>query len=181
MMRIITGKNKGKLLRMPRGIRPTQNKVRKALFDILGDIGGLSFLELFAGSGAVGLEAASRGAGELALVEDEPGCISAIDRNIKSLNFKSCRLYPVPALDAVKEFSRRKKEFDIIFLDPPYYRGLAKKTLQILDAYDILAPNGIIIVQHFRKDILPHDLRRLALTRQKRYGDTELSFLVKRG
>lgn len=180
-MRIITGSNKGRMLRMPPGIRPTQNKVRKALFDILGDIRGLSFLELFAGSGAVGFEAASRGIKELVLVEDHPECIRAIGKNIRSLKLESCRLYQAKASDAVKEFSRKKRTFDIIFLDPPYYRGLAKKTLQMLDAYDILAPNGIIIVQHFRKDILPPDLIRLALARQKRYGDTELSFFSKRG
>ena len=69
-MRIITGKYKGRTLKMPRGIRPTQNKVRKALFDILRDIQGLSFLELFAGSGAVGIEALSQGAGDVVFIKE---------------------------------------------------------------------------------------------------------------
>ncbi len=180
-MRIITGSNKGRAIRMPAGIRPTQNKVRKALFDILGDIAGLSFLELFAGSGAVGFEAVSRGAAGLTLVEDDPRCIGAIKKNIASLKLRSCSLYAFAAEDAVKALFKAGKRFDIIFLDPPYYRGLAKKNLQILDAYDILAPNGIIAVQHFRKDILPHDLKNLALARQKHYGDTALSFFRERG
>jgi 16S rRNA (guanine966-N2)-methyltransferase len=84
-MRIISGKYKGRRIQMPKGIRPTQDKVRKALFDILGDISGLSFLELFAGSGAVGFEAVSRGAKELILVEDNRACQLTIAKNIESL------------------------------------------------------------------------------------------------
>jgi len=166
---------------MPKGIRPTQGLVRKALFDILGDIEGLSFLELFAGSGAVGFEAASRGAAELVLAEDNPQCVSMIKKNIESLKLESCTLYPKEAGEVIRALARGTKSFDIIFLDPPYYRELAKKTLQMLDACDILAPNGIVAVQHFRKDTLPHDLKNLALARQKHYGDTTLSLFKRRG
>jgi len=93
-MRIIGGRYKGKQIITVGGIRPTQNKVRKALFDILGDIEGLSFLELFAGSGAVGFEAASRGIRDLTLVECKRECLSVIKRNIESLKLESCTLYP---------------------------------------------------------------------------------------
>jgi 16S rRNA (guanine(966)-N(2))-methyltransferase RsmD len=77
-MRIISGKYKGRIIKRPKGIRPTQDKVRKALFDILQDIAGLSFLELFAGSGAVGIEALSRGIRDLTLVEYNRDCLLAI-------------------------------------------------------------------------------------------------------
>jgi len=178
-MRITTGQYKGRQLRMPKGIRPTQNKVRKALFDILGDIEGLSFLELFAGSGAVGFEAISRGVSELTLVEYNRDCLLAIKKNIASLKPKACSLYPLEAERAIAAFFKDKRTFDIIFLDPPYYNDLAKKALQTLSAYDILAPNGLIVFQHFKKDNLPDTLGDLALFKQKAYGDTVLSFYRK--
>lgn len=179
MMRINSGEYKGRRVLMPAGIRPTQDKVRKALFDILGDIEGLSFLELFAGSGAVGFEAASRGAKNLALVELNRECLLAIEKNIEALKIKSCDIYPKETDDAIKALHKGKNKFDIIFLDPPYYKGLSKKTLQTLIAYDILAPGGLVIVQHFKKDNLPDVLGDLALFRQAHYGDTCLSFYRK--
>ena len=165
---------------MPKGIRPTQDKIRKALFDILGDIEGLSFLELFAGSGAVGFEAASRGVRELTLVEYNSSCQLAIRKNISSLKLKSCSLYPKEADQAIKSFFQSKTVFDIIFFDPPYYKGLAKKTLQTLGAYDILAPNGLVVIQHFKKDDLPKESGQLQLVKGYRYGDTLLSLYQKK-
>ncbi len=166
---------------MPKGIRPTRDKVRKALFDILGDINGLAFLELFAGSGAVGLEAASRGVTELVLVESDRDCLLAIRENIDSFKPKACILYPKEADSAIKALYNDNKKFDIICLDPPYYRGRSKKTLQTLSAYDILSPGGFIIGEHFKKDSLPDNLGVLSLFRQARYGDTILSFYRKTG
>jgi 16S rRNA (guanine(966)-N(2))-methyltransferase RsmD len=179
-MRITTGKFKGRIVKMPKGIRSTQEKVRKALFDILGDIEGLSFLELFAGSGAVGFEAVSRGAADLTLVEYNRDCLLAIKKNIESLKPKSCNLYPLEAHRAIQAFYKNKRKFDIIFLDPPYYQGLAKKILQSLGAYDILARNGLVIVQHFKKDELPKAYGELCLIKTSSYGDTALSLYKKK-
>jgi len=187
-MRIITGKFKGKTINMPKGIRPTQNKVRKALFDILGNLEGLSFLELFAGSGAVGFEAVSLGVADLTLVEYNRDCSLAIKKNIESFKLKACSFYPKEAVEAIKTLSKEAKKFDIIFMDPPYYQNLAatsdydslaKKTLQTLTRYDILAPNGFIVVQHFKKDNLPDTMGDLILFKQSKYGDTKLSFYRK--
>lgn len=171
---------------MPNGIRPTQDKVRKALFDILGDISGLSFLELFAGSGAVGMEAISRYAGEVVFVEKDYLTVKIIDSNLKNLEPKSLSGFPFKAniinkeaQEAVEALSKAKRRFNIVFLDPPYYEGLSKKTLQTLFEYDILAPCGIIIVQHFKRDDLPEALGVLHLFKQAKYGDTRLSFYRK--
>ena len=161
---------------MPKGIRPTQNKVRKALFDILGSIAGLSFLELFAGSGAIGFEALSRGVRELALVENDPGCLKLIREAIEGLKPPDCTLYPIGAEKAIGFFHGKGKRFDIVFLDPPYFKGLPKKTLQLLGAYDILAPNGLLAVQHFKKEDLPESAGDLRLLKQYEYGDTLLTF-----
>ncbi len=179
-MRILSGKYKGKFIVMPKGIRPTQDKVRKALFDILGDIEGVSFLDLFAGSGSMGFEAASRGVTELVLVEDNRICQVAITKNIELLDVKMCSLYPQEACKAIEILHKNKKKFEIVFLDPPYYKDAAKKTLQILEAYDIVAPNGFVVVQHFKKDILPKNIANIVMFKQAKYGDTLLSFYKKR-
>ena len=200
-MRIISGKYKGRTIKMPEGIRPTQNKVRKALFDILGDIEGLSFLELFAGSGAVGFEALSQGAKKVVFVEKDRKCIEKIEENLSVLVFSHSRVLALDALVAIKQLGKAGEKLDIIFLDPPYYKrkvprhyvsrsslgdsgskvavmgeSLSKKTLQTLGAYDILAPNGFIVVQHFKKDKLPGESGQLVLVKEARYGDTVLSF-----
>lgn len=180
---------------MPKGIRPTQNKVRKALFDILGDIEGLSFLDLFSGSGAMGLEALSQGAGKAAFVENAAVCLKAIEDNLAALQVANCQLLPLDIFKAIERLFQAKAEFNIIFLDPPYYKdftprfrsrsnapsfeSLTKKTLKTLSAYDILAPNGFIIAQHFKKENLPDKLEALSLFKQARYADTSLSFYKK--
>ena len=182
-MRIISGKYKGRIIRMPKGIRPTQNKVRKALFDILGDIQGLSFLELFAGSGAVGIEALSLGAKQVVFVENNSDCLKALKNNFTYLLPTTYYLLPLDVFIAIKKMSKNKKQFDIIFLDPPYLRDVtptgAKKTLLNLSTYDILSPNGFIVAQHFKKDILPDRIGNLIILRQAEYGDTVLSFYRK--
>jgi len=179
-MRILGGKYKGKVISAPGQIRPTQGLVRKALFDILGDIEGFSFLELFAGSGAVGFEAVSRGVVGLTLVEYNRDCLMAIRKNIESLKPKACHLYPKEAGLAIESFQKDKRKFDVIFLDPPYYKEMSKKILQMLGAYDILAPNGFVVVQHFKKEQLPKESGTLIFIKEARYGDTILSFYKKR-
>lgn len=198
-MRILTGKYKGRIIKMPKGIRPTQDKVRKALFDILGDIEGLSFLELFAGSGAVGIEALSRGAKGVVFVEKNQQCIDNIKISGSLMGLLGHKVMGLDVQEAIKRLSKAGETFDIIFLDPPYYKGWAnpvtdrppkaavrrprrlvcngaKKILQILGGYDILAPCGFIIAQHFKKDILPKEAGYLRLFRESRYADTILSF-----
>jgi len=165
---------------MPKGIRPTQGLVRKALFDILGDIEGLSFLELFAGSGAVGFEALSQGAKQVVFVENNSDCIKALKNNFTYLLPTIYYLLPLDVFMAIKKLSKDKKQFDIIFLDPPYHKEMSKKILQMLGAYDILAPNGFVVVQHFKKEQLPKESGKLTLIKESRYGDTLLSFYKKR-
>lgn len=178
-MRIITGKYKNREIKMPEGIRPTQNKVRKAVFDILGDIEGLLVLELFAGSGAIGLEALSQGAKEAVFVESSPDCLGVLKANLAWVEPGSCYLLSMDAERAITQLAKKERKFDIIFLDPPYYQDLSKKTLQTLLACDILAPNGLIVAQHFQKDNLPLHTGDLVLLKQASYGDTVLSFYRK--
>ena len=179
-MRITTGKYRNRKIQMPKGMRPTQDKVRKAVFDILGDISGLAFLELFAGSGAVGLEALSRGASELVMVESNRNSILTIKKNIQLLKAPDFNLYHLESDKAVKLLSLDKKHFDIIFIDPPYLKDMAKKILQTLEAYDILSPNGLIVIQHSKVELLPGDSLKFDLIKEARYGDTRLSIFRKK-
>ncbi len=184
-MRIITGIYKSRVLKAPKDIRPTEDRVRKALFDILGDIEGLSFLELYAGSGAVGLEAISRGVKTVVFVEKEGNAARVIQDNLAGLglNPHSEQAFVInkDALSLIPELARNKKSFNLIFLDPPYHgegdsESLIKKTLQTICAYDILAPYGFVVAQHFKKDKLPDQSETLKLIKEAAYGDTVLSF-----
>jgi len=179
-MRITTGKYHNRKLFMPHGIRPTQDKVRKAIFDILGDVEGLSFLELYAGSGAVGFEALSRGVSQLTMVECSHNSVLAIKKNIALLKASSCNLYYLEAEKAIKLLSRDKKSFDIIFLDPPYHEEMAKKILHTLEGYDILAPNGLIVAQHPKTELLSEPSPNFSLIKEAKYGDTWLSIFRKK-
>jgi 16S rRNA (guanine966-N2)-methyltransferase len=178
-LRILTGFHKGRKLLMPKGIRPTQDKVRKALFDILGDVADSSFLDLFAGSGAVGLEAWSRGARDVVLVESKLACCSIIQKNIDMLSAAPCRCYCNDALAALIQFHQQKKAFNVVFLDPPYYEEWGKKALQTLEAYDIVPADGLVILQHSKKDKLPGLSGSLIVCKQACYGDTILTIYRK--
>jgi 16S rRNA (guanine966-N2)-methyltransferase len=181
-MHIISGIYKGIVLKAPAGIRPTEDRVRKALFDILGDMSGLSFLELYAGSGSVGLEALSQGAKSLTFVEKDRNCSLIIDLNLKSIFSKAGNNPPLTtvltddSINAVAKFAKQARRFDVIFADPPYYKGLSEKILQSLDEYDILTNSGCLVIQHFKKDPLPPKQGNLVLFKQSKYGDSFLSF-----
>jgi len=176
-LRIISGKYKGRAIKIPKGIRPTQSKIRKALFDILGKkIKGSKFLEVFAGSGGIGLEAASLGADCVYFIENTPGCLKILKENLKYILANNFYLLAKDAFRAIKELALSNVKFEIIFLDPPYYKDMVKKSLQVLAQYDILATNGYIVAQHFKKDILPEKIGNLILFRQIKYADTQLSF-----
>ncbi len=177
-MKIIGGEHKGRNFYMPKGLRPTQNMTRKAVFDLVGhDLDGIEFLELFAGSGAVGLEALSRGAKKVTFVESEVKCLRVIEANLELLGFMGkdllSRAYEIiygDAFAAIKRFAKHGRKFDMIFLDPPFGRGLAKKALKILAAYDILQPNCFVIVEVTKKEVRPDLDDKFQLVKQRRYG-----------
>ena len=204
-MRITTGLFKSRIIRSLKHIRPTQDKTRKALFDILqNQINDTCFLELFAGSGAIGIEALSNGAKEVIFAEEDKKCCKVINNNLELLGFKANNenrdknifVLAMDAFKAIEVLHKNNKKFDIIFLDPPYYKeiasrlpsglasaaycdSLAKKTLQKLFEYDILRPCGLIVVEHSKKDGLEDKIGVLTLFKQNRYGDTVLSFYKK--
>lgn len=180
-MRIITGQFKGRQLKTPSGIRPTEDRIRKALFDII-DPENEVVLELFAGSGSVGFEALSRGAVSVTFVEKERQCARVIEENARNLSLSDPGKVDIMATgveEAISFLHKKRRTFDLVFLDPPYYKGISEKTLQLLGEYDIVLHSGMIIVQHFRKDLLSEKAGDFVAFRQARYGDSLLSFYRK--
>jgi len=180
-MRITTGIFRSRIIKYPKHIRPTQDKARKGLFDVLsGVVGGSCFLELFAGSGAVGIEALSNGAAEVVFVDNDIRCCKIIENNLNALGLnpegENIAVFSQDAFKAIEFLHKQARRFDIVFLDPPYYGDLAKKSLQKISAYDILAPHALVIVEHNVKDILEDSIINLTCFKQKRYGDALLSF-----
>ena len=179
-MRIVAGKNKGKILKSPKdlSVRPTSEKVREALFDILGiSIKETCFLDLFAGTGAVGIEALSRGAREVIFIEKEQKCIKIINDNLeKTGNRQNAIVYKIDFLSGLKLLVKKNSLLDYIFLDPPYSRGLVNISLLEIAKLPILRQHGLVIAQHHKKEKVMENLNNLRLFNQRRYGECHLSF-----
>ena len=179
-MRIIAGKFKSRGIEMPRGIRPTSDKVREALFEILkARIEGASFLDLYCGSGAMALEAFSRGARKVTFVDDSPKSIGTLKKNLKQLGISGLSSIDIYTKDAIKmlgTFKAKSMFFDLVFMDPPYYKDLAKNTLIAISNYDILARNAIIVAEVYKKEELPLEAGAMKKFRTAQYGDTKLEF-----
>ncbi len=184
-MKIIGGELQGRHIDMPRGvdIRPTPDRVREAIFNIVRErVPGASVLDLFAGSGALGIEAVSRGAASLFAVDKNKKCVSTIRKNIKSLSIDTGRridIHQQDALKAIKKLSDSKIRFDLVFLDPPYYSDWVKKCLISLSNYDILNHSSLVICEHFKKDAVPEEAGAFRRSQERRYGDTVVSIYEK--
>lgn len=182
-MRITSGMFKSRIIKSPKAIRPTLDNVRKAIFDILGaDVMGAKVLDLFAGSGALGLEAISRGAVSCIFVDNQKSSVRTIKDNLKALGLSHSEDIIVisgDALKAIRKFSKSGSRFDLVFLDPPYQKSLAKKSLSLLDSCDILTESGVVVGEHSKHDEMPSAVAVLRLYRSARYGDTQISFYRK--
>jgi 16S rRNA (guanine966-N2)-methyltransferase len=178
-MKIIAGEYKGRIIEMPDGIRPTSDKVRESLFEILKNrIEGTSFLDLYSGSGAIGIEALSRGAKNVVFVDNNRNCMSVLKANLAKLGVSEglYGIYIKDSIDGIKTLQGSGSCFDAVFLDPPYYKDLAKNTLIGLAGCDILTPNALVIAEVFKKESLPEQLGVFRKIRSCKYGDTLLEF-----
>ncbi len=188
-MRIIGGRSKGRRIEVPPGqtLRPTSDRIKEALFNILGPIEDFRFLDLYAGTGNVGIEALSRGAAEAVFVEKIPSLAAALRKNLDRLGFTGrYQILLLEAGKAIEQLAQRGAAFDLIFADPPYREGLVKRTVRSLNACpSILAASGTVILQHAAAEPLKLEGdTAFELEEERRYGDTTLSFLrlkTKRG
>ena len=183
-MRIIGGEARGRPVRLPGGcrIRPTADRVKKSLFDILHPVTGKSFLDLFAGSGNVGLEAISRGARFAIFMEKDIRLAGAIRTVLSQMGCaERAEVIQADALRGLGCLVQKGERFDIIFADPPYDQGLALETLQYLEGGNASAEAGIIVLQHsVREKLKASQNQAMEMNDQRRYGDTMLSFLTRK-
>jgi 16S rRNA (guanine966-N2)-methyltransferase len=177
-MRVIAGKAKGRKLRSVPGdvARPVTDRVKESLFNILGDeVVDALFLDLFAGTGSVGIEALSRGAQRAVFVERNRRAIETIKENLKTTELAA---QAELIRDDVFRFLSRKPadRFDLIYIAPPQYKGLWAETLLALDGKGFLTEGGLAIAQIFPKEYKELELNNLHLVDQRKYGSTMLCF-----
>jgi 16S rRNA (guanine966-N2)-methyltransferase len=170
-MRVVAGTYRGRRLVAPPGTetRPTSDRVREALFSVLGpSVQGARLLDLFAGSGALGIEGLSRGAAQAVFVDRSPQAIAAIRANLEALGIDAC-VRRTEARAALRAASARDEAYDLVFLDPPYRRaaGLGRQLSEALPV--VLAPGARVVTESDRRDPLTLDL---PLADERRYGDT---------
>lgn len=180
-MRVIAGTAKGRRLRTPRGwaVRPTADRVKEALFSMLlsrFDLDEAALLDLYAGSGALGIEGLSRGAARVVFVEQD-----RLARRVLEANLVTCgmaqrgRVIALPAQRAMRQLAAAEERFDGVLMDPPYGRGLADAALGQLAAEGLVKPGGWVAAEHHVDDALAESYGSLRLTAARRYGKTALA------
>ena len=177
-MRIITGSARGRKLKEPAdySIRPTSDQVKEALFNICQfDVEGRRVLDLFGGTGQLGLEAASRGAGSVDIVDSSPAALALIRENLARSGLAGVRVHRADALSFLKSGG----VWDLVLLDPPYDSGLAAAALEQAKAFDILPNGGIIICETRRETELPDLAPPYRKGREYRYGKVKLTVYTK--
>lgn len=178
-MRIISGIWRGRRLKAVRGLgtRPTSDKVKGAIFNILGDkVLNASVLDLFAGTGNLSWEALSRGAVRAVLVEKNFLAVETIQENMELLGAQTkATLFKMDAMAFLKQNPTEK--FNLIFLDPPYHRGLVSEVIACLKSNQLLQPNGVIIAETASDEEINGELFPLEVMITRGYGDTKLWFL----
>ena len=184
-MRITAGQFKGMRLTVPARIRPTSDKVRQALCNILGEfIEGARVLDGFAGSGAVGIEALSRGAAFVAFLEQDTEAVLAIRENLErlapELPRSAWRVMQADVDRGLGQLARLEEPFDLVFLDPPYHSDEGKKALHSVVEYVMVTPAAVVAIEHSRRDIPPTAVGPWQQWKQHRYGETVLSFYQRR-
>jgi 16S rRNA (guanine966-N2)-methyltransferase len=169
-MRVVAGRFKGRTIYAPKGraTRPTSDKVREALFSVLGDIDGARVLDLFAGSGALGIEALSRGAAHATFVDDDTQASAAIRRNLDAIGIEAA---DVQRRDALAFLRNAERHFDLVFVDPPYSSAprLGRQLSELLPA--VLSEKARIVTEQDKRNPLALDF---PLDFERDYGDTRI-------
>lgn len=180
-MRIIAGSAKGSQIFAPKGqeTRPTQDRVRESLFNILqGSVEGAKVLDLFAGSGALALEAVSRGAEAAVMVDQAQDAVVCIRRNVKKLGFENrARVLKCDWQKAARQLLEAGSRFDLVFLDPPYRMAETGEICERLAELGVLLDGALLVIEH-RRDAKPALNESFFLKSARSYGDTEISFCV---
>jgi 16S rRNA (guanine(966)-N(2))-methyltransferase RsmD len=181
-MRIITGSAKGIRLSAPRGLgtRPTADRVKEAVFNILGDIVvDAQVLDIFAGTGNLGLEALSRGASAAVFIDSSIDSITSIKENAQRTKLiGQAKILKNDVIRALDRFAGTGRSFDLIFCDPPYNKGFVQKVLEKIETNAIVNPKGILVIEHSKHEEIKNQWDHLQLRRVEKYGETLISFLL---
>ncbi|KPU28260.1 methyltransferase [Caloranaerobacter sp. TR13] len=179
-MRVITGTAKGHKLKVPKGlsVRPTTDRIKESLFNILGnDLENCVVLDLFAGSGSIGIEFLSRGAKKCYFIDNSIISIKTIKENLIKTNLiDKSYVYKNIAEKAIKKLGARGVKFDYIFMDPPYEKGLVIPTLEVIAAENLLEEEGVIIIEHESSLDLSDEIISFVKVRENNYGSTKITF-----
>lgn len=179
-LRVISGDKKGFKLKAPKGkdTRPTEDRVKESLFNILGDIDNNSMvLDLFAGSGSIGIEFLSRGAKMAYFIDNSSLSIKTIKENLIHTNFlKKSKIIKGDSIKSIKFLGREDIKFDYIYIDPPYGGNLIEKSMKSILKANILNNNAILILEHKKALDLPNILYGLGKTDIRNYGNKVLTF-----
>lgn len=180
-MRIIGGTLKRRKLSTLRGlgVRPTTDYLRESIFNILaGCVEGAVVLDLFAGTGSLGIEALSRGASSAVFIDKAPQAIKALLRNISAFSLeKRCTVVRRDILRGLSFLESTGHGFDLVFVDPPYDHGLVKPTLHLLDRAECMAEGGLVVVEHSLVETLPEKVGGFRRIDQRQHGKTLVSFI----
>lgn len=183
-MRIIGGEFRSRKLKSPSSglTRPTKDRVREAVFSMIaGRICNSRVLDLFAGSGAYGLEALSRGAASCVFVDNDMECEGVMSENIEKLKIsEKAKVMRKDAGKYIEELGKNGEKFDIIFIDPPYSLGASRNILIMIERYDILSDSGLLIAEHSSKESIPEGQGDVSIYKQKSYGITSISIFIKK-
>lgn len=174
-MRVITGTARGRKLKEPENydVRPTTDRVKESMFNIIQfDIEGRRVLDLFAGTGQLGIEALSRGAAHAVFTDDSPVSVKTVRENVKMTGFE--KVSSVIQCDAIAYIGRGEK-FDIIFLDPPYDTKLLDIALEKIFEFDILKENGIIVCESRAEKVLPAAKEPYYMRKEYKYGKIKVT------
>jgi 16S rRNA (guanine966-N2)-methyltransferase len=178
-MRLTGGTDRGRKLRGPRGngTRPTASRVRQAIFNILGPPPDAPVLDLYAGTGALGIEALSRGAPTAVFVERDQRALASLGRNLRELGLDGrSTILSGNVQVALSRLDPALEPFAWVFVDPPYASDEAERTLTALAGCGALAPGAVVIVEHDKRNVPPDHAGELHLVDRRYYGDTGVSF-----
>lgn len=178
-MRIVAGKYGSRRIEAPQGMdtRPTQDKIREAVFSSLGGFfDGGRVLDLYAGSGAIGFEALSRGMEEAVFSDVSAAAIAVIKRNAASLKEENIRILKMKALKAVKLLGQEGKGFDLVYLDPPYKKQENETVMQALLAEGLLRPGARVLVESLKEESFPESVGALRRGKEAVYGITKITY-----
>lgn len=181
-MRIITGKARGSKLISPPTIetRPTLDRIKEAMFNILSNkiiIEDSIVLDLFAGTGSLGLEAASRGAIKCHLIDKGMETFPCLKQNVDKLHFGDiCTIYNKDSYEMLEDFNKYNEKFNLIFIDPPYAKEMIPPAIETIDEYNLLIENGLIVTKIDTKETIYQGSSNIKLIESRKYGNTTVCF-----